>query len=130
MIMVGKRKIKTKIFAIVLICTLMIAQTTFVQAGVVRTAAFQGESNITNSVNYSNCTITVSASCMGKVASGWAYAYGDIDNIVGCTYEFFDMDGFHENGVLVNSLLLPGYTSWSESNWFTNKTVAYSAVEY
>lgn len=128
--MMISRKTKKKTFALVLICTLILAQTTFVQAGVVRTAAYQGESNIQNSVNTSGCTITVSASCIGKTASGWASATGNLDNIVGCTYEFFDMDGFHETGVLVNSYFLPGYTSWSESNWFTNKTVAYSAVEY
>lgn len=126
----NKGKIKKKALALVLVCTLFLFKTPLAQAGVVRTAAYQGESNIQNSVNTSGCTITVSASCIGKEASGWASATGNLDNIVGCTYEFFDMDGFHETGVLVNSYLLPGYTGWKESNWFSDKSVAYSAVEY
>ncbi len=129
----NKHMTKKKGFVFVLVITLLLAQGTFAQAandhGVLRAAAYQGNSSF-NTGFYGGSTLNVYAACYGTTASGSAHASGNLQAVDGCEYEFFDMDGYHETGRLVDYANGDDYASWSESNWFTDKTVAYSGINY
>lgn len=123
---------KKKMFVIICACMLILAQGTMALAGTVRAAATQGHDD-TKSVTYGGCLIAVSASCHGKTASGSANASspgGTLDCINGCTYEFFDMDGYSRSGILVNVATGKHFEEWSSTNVWQNKEHAYSAVTY
>jgi len=127
-------RIKMKIFSLIIICMIVLVQGVFVYAannhGQARAIATQTNQNASDTKYYGGCTIYASSHCEGTEASGYANASGSLDQIDGCEYDFFDMDGFHEWGVLVNYAHGDHYASWTSSNWFSDKPYAYSGVYY